>query len=229
MNLKTSHFKYTNEKNNQPRKSNSKRVSSAKSIEKRKGEIYRTMDINQFLIEAKIDNIKSRRKPFIKSVLKNSSKKISEKTRKIRKIIEQNINREEIMLIIDKNDIDYQQIQTFQEKCENQLESLFDEKMKKILELKQNIPDELRFSQIINFDSTDEISFRSTPDQNKETIDNEYDEKFSDVFYQYICNFNDMDDLKRTYMIYMEDIYDNLINKINSILYPKKSKKVKFK
>ena len=229
MNMKISHFKYYNEKKNQPRKSNLKRVSSAKSIEKSKGEIYRTIDISRFLIEAKVDIIKSRKKPIIKSVLKNSTEKISEKANKIRKIIEQNINREEIMLINDKIDIDYQQIQTFQEKCEDQLESLFNEKMKKIFELRKNNQDELRFSQITNFDSNDEISFRSVPDQNKEKIDNEYNEKFSDVFYQYISNFNDMDDLKRVYLVYMGYIYDNLIKKINSVLYPRKSKKVKFK
>lgn len=229
MNMKISHFKYYNEKKNQPRKSNLKRVSSAKSIEKSKGEIYRTIDISRFLIEAKVDIIKSRKKPIIKSVLKNSTEKISEKANKIRKIIEQNINREEIMLINDKIDIDYQQIQTFQEKCEDQLESLFNEKMKKIFELRKNNPDELQLSQITNFDSNDEISFRSVPDQNKEKIDNEYNEKFSDVFYQYISNFNDMDDFKRVYLVYMGYIYDNLIKKINSILYPRKSKKVKFK
>ena len=133
------------------------------------------------------------------------------------------------MLINDKIDIDYQQIQTFQEKCEDQLESLFNEKMKKIFELRKNNQDELRFSQITNFDSNDEISFRSVPDQNKEKIDNEYNEKFSDVFYQYISNFNDMDDFKRVYLVYMGYIYDNLIKKINSVLYPRKSKKVKFK
>ena len=229
MNMKISHFKYYNEKKNQPRKSNLKRVSSAKSIEKSKGEIYRTIDISRFLIEAKVDIIKSRKKPIIKSVLKNSTEKISEKANKIRKIIEQNINREEIMLINDKIDIDYQQIQTFQEKCEDQLESLFDEKMKKIFGLRKNGPDELQLSQITNFDSNDEISFRSVPDQNKEKIDNEYNEKFSDVFYQYISNFNDMDDFKRVYLVYMGYIYDNLIKKINSVLYPRKSKKVKFK
>ncbi len=229
MNMKISHFKYYNEKKNQPRKSNLKRVSSAKSIEKSKGEIYRTIDISRFLIEAKVDIIKSRKKPIIKSVLKNSTEKISEKANKIRKIIEQNINREEIMLINDKIDIDYQQIQTFQEKCEDQLESLFNEKMKKIFELRKNNPDELQLSQITNFDSNDEISFRSVPDQNKEKIDNEYNEKFSDVFYQYISNFNDMDDFKRVYLVYMGYIYDNLIKKINSVLYPRKSKKVKFK
>ena len=229
MNMKISHFKYYNEKKNQPRKSNLKRVSSAKSIEKSKGEIYRTIDISRFLIEAKVDIIKSRKKPIIKSVLKNSTEKISEKANKIRKIIEQNINREEIMLINDKIDIDYQQIQTFQEKCEDQLESLFNEKMKKIFELRKNNPDELQLSQITNFDSNDEISFRSVPDQNKEKIDNEYNEKFSDVFYQYISNFNDMDEFKRVYLVYMGCIYDNLIKKINSVLYPRKSKKVKFK
>ena len=229
MNMKISHFKYYNEKKNQPRKSNLKRVSSAKSIEKSKGEIYRTIDISRFLIEAKVDIIKSRKKPIIKSVLKNSTEKISEKANKIRKIIEQNINREEIMLINDKIDIDYQQIQTFQEKCEDQLESLFNEKMKKIFELRKNNPDGLQLSQITNFDSNDEISFRSVPDQNKEKIDNEYNEKFSDVFYQYISNFNDMDDFKRVYLAYMGYIYDNLIKKINSVLYPRKSKKVKFK
>ena len=229
MNMKISHFKYYNEKKNQPRKSNLKRVSSAKSIEKSKGEIYRTIDISRFLIEAKVDIIKSRKKPIIKSVLKNSTEKISEKANKIRKIIEQNINREEIMLINDKIDIDYQQIQTFQEKCEDQLESLFNEKMKKIFELRKNNPDELQLSQITNFDSNDEISFRSVPDQNKEKMDNEYNEKFSDVFYQYISNFNDMDDFKRVYLVYMGYIYDNLIKKINSVLYPRKSKKVKFK
>jgi hypothetical protein len=133
------------------------------------------------------------------------------------------------MLINDKIDIDYQQIQTFQEKCENQLESLFNEKMKKIFELRKNNPDELQLSQITNFDSNDEISFRSVPDQNKEKIDNEYNEKFSDVFYQYISNFNDMDEFKRVYLVYMGYIYDNLIKKINSVLYPRKSKKVKFK
>ena len=133
------------------------------------------------------------------------------------------------MLINDKIDIDYQQIQTFQEKCEDQLESLFNEKMKKIFELRKNNPDELQLSQITNFDSNDEISFRSVPDQNKEKIDNEYNEKFSDVFYQYISNFNDMDDFKRVYLVYMGYIYDNLIKKINSALYPRKSKKVKFK
>ena len=226
MNMKISHFKYYNEKKNQPRKSNLKRV---KSIEKSKGEIYRTIDISRFLIEAKVDIIKSRKKPIIKSVLKNSTEKISEKANKIRKIIEQNINREEIMLINDKIDIDYQQIQTFQEKCEDQLESLFNEKMKKIFELRKNNPDELQLSQITNFDSNDEISFRSVPDQNKEKIDNEYNEKFSDVFYQYISNFNDTDDFKRVYLVYMGYIYDNLIKKINSVLYPRKSKKVKFK
>ena len=229
MNMKISHFKYYNEKKNQPRKSNLKRVSSAKSIEKSKGEIYRTIDISRFLIEAKVDIIKSRKKPIIKSVLKNSTEKISEKANKIRKILEQNINREEIMLINDKIDIDYQQIQTFQEKCEDQLESLFNEKMKKIFELRKNNPDELQLSQITNFDSNDEISFRSVHDQNKEKIDNEYNEKFSDVFYQYISNFNDMDDFKRVYLVYMGYIYDNLIKKINSVLYPRKSKKVKFK
>ena len=229
MNMKISHFKYYNEKKNQPRKSNLKRISSAKSIEKSKGEIYRTIDISRFLIEAKVDIIKSRKKPIIKSVLKNSTEKISEKANKIRKIIEQNINREEIMLINDKIDIDYQQIQTFQEKCEDQLESLFNEKMRKIFELRKNNPDELQLSQITNFDSNDEISFRSVPDQNKEKIDNEYNEKFSDVFYQYISNFNDMDDFKRVYLVYMGYIYDNLIKKINSVLYPRKSKKVKFK
>ena len=229
MNMKISHFKYYNEKKNQPRKSNLKRVSSAKSIEKSKGEIYRTIDISRFLIEAKVDIIKSRKKPIIKSVLKNSTEKISEKANKIRKILEQNINKEEIMLINDKIDIDYQQIQTFQEKCEDQLESLFNEKMKKIFELRKNNPDELQLSQITNFDSNDEISFRSVPDQNKEKIDNEYNEKFSDVFYQYISNFNDMDDFKRVYLVYMGYIYDNLIKKINSVLYPRKSKKVKFK
>ena len=229
MNMKISHFKYYNEKKNQPRKSNLKRVSSAKSIEKSKGEIYRTIDISRFLIEAKVDIIKSRKKPIIKSVLKNSTEKISEKANKIRKILEQNINREEIMLINDKIDIDYQQIQTFQEKCEDQLESLFNEKMKKIFELRKNNPDELQLSQITNFDSNDEISFRSVPDQNKEKIDNEYNEKFSDVFYQYISNFNDMDEFKRVYLVYMGYIYDNLIKKINSVLYPRKSKKVKFK
>ena len=229
MNMKISHFKYYNEKKNQPRKSNLKRVSSAKSIEKSKGEIYRTIDISRFLIEAKVDIIKSRKKPIIKSVLKNSTEKISEKANKIRKIIEQNINREEIMLINDKIDIDYQQIQTFQEKCEDQLESLFNEKMKKIFELRKNNPDELQLSQITNFDSNDEISFRSVPDQNKEKIDNEYNEKYSDVFYKYISNFNDMDDFKRVYLVYMGYIYDNLIKKINSVLYPRKSKKVKFK
>ena len=133
------------------------------------------------------------------------------------------------MLINDKIDIDYQQIQTFQEKCEDQLESLFNEKMKKIFELRKNNPDELQLSQITNFDSNDEISFRSVPDQNKEKIDNEYNEKFSDVFYQYISNFNDMDDFKKVYLVYMGYIYDNLIKKINSVLYPRKSKKVKFK
>ena len=229
MNMKISHFKYYNEKKNQPRKSNLKRVSSAKSIEKSKGEIYRTIDISRFLIEAKVDIIKSRKKPIIKSVLKNSTEKISEKANKIRKIIEQNINREEIMLINDKIDIDYQQIQTFQEKCENQLESLFNEKMKKIFELRQNMSEEIRSSKGTNFDSYDEISFGSIPDKNKELLDSEYDIKFDEIFFQYLRKFNQANNCKKIISIYMRSIYDNLLSKINSVLNPINHKRVKFK
>ena len=214
MNMKISHFKYNPEQKIAPRKSILKRVSSTKSMEKNKVEIFKTINVSQFFAKAKYDIKKSRKKPKVKSVLKNSNEKINEKIQKIKRIIEQNINREEIMLIMDKNDIDYEQILAYQEKCENEIESLFNEKMKKIFELRNNTPDELRLSQITNFDSNDEISFRSIPEQNKEKIDEEYDEKYSEIFYKYISHFDDMDDIKRINLIYMGYIYDNLIKKI---------------
>ena len=229
MNMKASHFKYIPEKNIIPRKSSIKRLSSTKSSEKNKVEVYKTMNISQFFAKAKKDIKKTRKKSIVKSVLKNSNAKINEKVNAIRKIIEQNINREEIMLIKDKINFDYEQILSFQEKCENEIDSLFNEKMKKIFELKNSNLDELRLSQITNFDSNDEISFRSVPEQNREKIDDEYDEKYSDVFYQYMSNFYDMDDLKRINLVYMGNIYDNLIKKLNSFVYPRKNKKVKFK
>ena len=229
MNMKISHFKYNLEQKIVPRKSILKRVSSAKTMEKNKAEIFKTINVSQFFAQAKYDIKKSRKKPKVKSVLKNSNEKINGKIQKIKRIIEQNINREEIMLIKDKNDIDYEQILAYQEQCENELESLFNEKMKKIFELRNNTTDELRLSQITNFDSNDEISFRSIPEQNKEKIDEEYDEKYSEVFYKYISHFDDMDDIKRINLIYMGYIYDNLIKKINSILYQRKNIRVKFK
>ena len=228
MNMKISHFKYNPEQKIVPRKSILKRVSSAKTMEKNKVEIFKTINVSQFFAQAKHDIKKSSKKPIVQSVLKNSNEKIREKVKKIKRIIEQNINREEIMLIKDKNDIDYEQILAYQEQCESELESLFNEKMKKIFELRNNTTDELRLSQITNFDSNDEISFRSIPEQNKEKIDEEYDEKYSEVFYKYISHFDDMDDIKRINLIYMGYIYDNLIKKINSILYPRKNIRVKF-
>ena len=139
MNMKTSHFKYIPEKNIIPRKSSIKRLSSTKSSEKNKVEVYKTMNISQFFAQAKKDIKKTRKKSIVKSVLKNSNAKINEKAKSIRKIIEQNINREEIMLIKDKINFDYEQILSFQEKCENEIDSLFNEKMKKIFELKNII------------------------------------------------------------------------------------------
>ena len=94
--MQASHFKYNHEKNNSSRISTLKKISSMKTIDK-KDETYKTLTIDQFLENAKKDIIRTRKRPIIKSVLKNSNGKKNEKLQKIRKIINQNLNKDEII------------------------------------------------------------------------------------------------------------------------------------
>ena len=232
--MQASHFKYNHEKNNRTRISTLKKISSMKAIDN-KDEIYKTLTIDQFLENAKKDIIRTRKRPIIKSVLKNSNGKKNEKLQKIRKIINQNLNKDEIMLIRDKNDIDYKEILEYQENCENALELVFKEKMKKIFEIKQNRPEEFSSSEKTNFNSNEEISFGSIHAKNnqkddyKEKLDKEYDEKYCDIFFEYANNFDDMDGFNKIYAKYMRCLCDELLGKINGVLYPISNKKVRFK
>ena len=232
--MQISHFKYNPEKKNRYHTSRLKKISSMKTIDN-KGEIYKTLTINQFLASARNDIRRTRKRPIIKSVLKNSSGKKNEKLQKIRKIINQNLNKEEIMLLKDKNNIEYKEILEFQDNCENSLELVFKEKMKKIFEIRQNRPEDISSSEKTNFNSNDEISFGSIhiknnqKDDYKEKLDEEYDEKYCDVFFKYANNFDDMDGFNKIYSKYMRCLCDDLIGKINGVLYPISNKKVRFK
>ena len=230
--MKVSHFKAFHEKSNFPRKStlrkSIRKVSSMKKINN-KNEILRTLTVGQFFEQAHKDIKITRKKHIVKSVLKNSKSKLNQKLEKVRNIINKNINKDEILLLIDKNDISSEQIHIYQDICEQALERLFNEKMKKIFELRQNMSEEIRSSKGTNFDSYDEISFGSIPDKNKELLDSEYDIKFDEIFFQYLRKFNQTNNCKKIISIYMRSIYDNLLSKINSVLNPINHKRVKFK
>ena len=228
MELKTSHFQVYSVRRNESQKIKIKRVSSMKNIN-RKNENHKAMDIEKFLECEKISIIKSRKGPKT-SVLKNSDEKINQKMDKIRQIINLNVNDKEILLVKDRNDFDFNEIVAFQKSCENELDNILKEKMKKYTENKINESEIFSSNRITNFDSADELSFGSIVVNDKSNLDIEYERKFDVVFDKYINRFSKLDNFHKIYSTYMYDIYDNLAEKINNILNPinNTNKKVTF-
>lgn len=226
--MKTSHFRFYPIKKTDSHNSKLKKVSSVKDIGN-KNEIYKTLTINQFFKSSRRDIRKTRKNPIIKSVLKNSNEKMNQKKDKIRHLINQNINIDEILRVKDRNDIYYQEILFFQDNCEKALEGLFKEKMIKIMKEKQNEIEIFQPSNFTNFESVDEISFGVFPEKERNGLDIEYDKKYEEVFNRYINNFCELDNYNKINSMYMKDIYDNLVGKIYNILYPFNNKKVTFK
>ena len=104
--------------------------------------------------------------------------------------------------------------------------------MKKFTENRMNGDEIFSSNKITNFDSAEQLSFDSLPVDNKSDLDIEYDIKFNHVFSKYINKFSKYDNFQKIYSMYMCDIYDNLVEKINNILYQindNDNKKVTFK
>ena len=230
MKLKTSHFLDYPVRRKESQKIKIKKISSKKKISN-KNELLKTMDIEEFLKREKISINRAKKGPNV-SVLKNSDEKLNQKKDKLRQIINLNINDNEILLVKNKNDLYFDEIKTFQKTCENELENLFREKMKKFTENRMNGDEIFSSNKITNFDSAEQLSFDSLPVDNKSDLDIEYDIKFNRVFSKYINKFSKYDNFQKIYSMYMGDIYDNLVEKINNILYPindNDNKKVTFK
>ena len=227
MNLKTAHFNFYPVKKTEYKNSNLKKVSSMKSVDNN-NDIYKSLTINQFFNAAKNDIRRTRKKPIIKSVLKNSNEKLNQKKSQIRLLINQIMSDDEILRIRDRNDINYNDILFFQANCEKALEHLFKEKMNKIMKKKQKEIDFFHSSNFTNFETGDEISFGVFSEKEKDGLDIEYDKKFDDAFCQYMNKFSEMNNYKELNSMYMKDIYDNLVGKIYNIIYPVNTKKVRF-
>ena len=231
MNMKASHFQIYPIYRNESKNSKLKKVSSMEKIENQNN-TYRKMNIGALLEAEKNDLKRIRKKPIIKSALKNSIEKLNQKKNNVRHIICQHIKDKEVLMIKDKNDLYYEEILLFQETCEKALERLFKEKMKKVIQEKQNEIDLFSSNIKTNFDSGDEISFGAVPENEKTDLDNEYDQKFNDVFIQYINKFYYFHNFNKIYSMYMKDIYDDIVEKINNAINPANNnykKKVQFK
>ena len=227
MNIKFSHFQFDSSKDPEPKSKKLKKVSSMKKIVgKKRGN--KTMDIKAFIKELKNDIKQTEERPIMKSALKNSNEKIQQKKEQITKIIKKGINDKEILLVKDRNDMLYEEIQTYQENCEKCLEYLFKEKMKKYFENKQNESEVFSSNKITNFDSGDEISFGAIIFNEKSDLDIEYEKKFEEVFNQYFNKFSQLYSFNNIYSVYMGDLYDDVMEKINNILNPINNKKVRF-
>ena len=230
MDMKTSHFHVYPIYRHESKNSKLKKVSSMKNIISQNNK-YKIWNIGDLIMAEKNDMKRLKKKPIIKSALKNSIGKLNQKKNHVRQIIDQNINNKEIMLIEDKNDIYYDEIILFQQTCEKDLERLFQEKMKKVMQDKEDETELFLSNKKTNFDSGDEISFGIIPDDERSDLDIEYDEKIDDVFMKYINNFSEFDDFNKIYSVYMKDIYDYLVEKINNVINPVNNnykKKVQF-
>lgn len=225
--MKTSHFQFYPINKRESKNKKLKRVSSMTRIVAPK-KVYNTMDIKGFFEESQKDTKRTRKRPIMKSALKNSNERLQQKKDQISKIIKQNINNNEILLVRDRNDIYYEEILAYQENCEKNLEYLFKEKMRKYMENKRNESEVFSSNKLTNFDSGDEISFGAITFNEKTDLDNEYNKKFEDVFNQYFNRFSDLDNFNKIYSVYMRDLYDYIMEKINNILNPVNNKKVKF-
>ena len=225
--MKTSHFQFYAVNKRESKNKKLKRVSSMTRIVAPK-KANNTPDIKGFFEESQKDIKRTKKRPIMKSALKNSNERLQQKKEQISKIIKQNINNNEILLVRDRNDIYYEEILAYQENCEKNLEHLFKEKMRKYMENKQNESEIFSSNKLTNFDSGDEISFGAITFNEKTDLDNEYNKKFDDVFNQYFNRFSDLDNFNKIYSVYMRDLYDYIMEKINNILNPVNNKKVKF-
>ena len=225
--MKTSHFQFNPINKRESKNKKLKRVSSMTRIVAPK-KVYNTLDIKGFFEESQKDIKRTKKRPIMKSALKNSNERLQQKKEQISKIIKQNINSDEILLVRDRNDIYYEEILAYQENCEKNLEHLFKEKMRKYMENKQNESEIFSSNKLTNFDSGDEISFGAITFNEKTDLDNEYNKKFDDIFNQYFNMFSDLDNFNKIYSVYMRDLYDYIMEKINNILNPVNNKKVKF-
>ena len=62
----------------------------------------------------------------------------------------------------------------------------------------------------------------------KSDLDIKYEKKFEEVFNQYFNKFSQLYSFNDIYSVYMGDLYDDVMEKINNILNPINNKKVRF-
>ena len=227
MNHKVSHFKLLEDIETPSKKL--KRVSSTKEISKKPKAQYRSISVSKFFKEAK-DDIKETPNKILKPLLKNSTKNLAIKMSLIWKTIKQNINKEEILLIKDKNDIYINEILSLQNACENEVMNLFPEKMKQIDELETVLKDTYKRNMMEGIHDKEFIisSLKKVWKKGNQNLDIKYKKKFDDICRTYMEKFSNLCDIESRRELYFKSIYDNLMNKISEIINPPKIKKVKF-
>ena len=227
MNHKVSHFKLLEDIKTPSKKLN--RVSSTKEILKKPKTQYRSISVSKFFKEAK-DDIKETPNKILKPLLKNSTKNLAIKMSLIWKTIKQNINKEEILLIKDKNDIYLNEILSLQKACENEVMNLFPEKMKQIDELEAVLKDTYKRNMMEGIHDKEFIisSLKKVWKKGNQNLDLIYEKKFDDICRTYMEKFSNLCDIENRHQLYFKSICDNLMNKIYTIINPPNIKKVKF-
>ena len=183
-----------------------------------------------------------------KSVLKSSKTRIKEMKKKIYKIIEDNILFSKIKTIQNKNDLMFSNASSeAQITFEDNIESLFKEKMKKIneinikynsemYELQQDIEEEdiikknNKDNNKNNINSSLKLIYDNLlEDKNKEieNLEKEYNLKLNKIKENYKNNF-ELEEIDERSIIYRNEIIGNIKIQIEDIINPPNNKKVVF-
>ena len=208
---------------------------------------YRQSNLSSFSEKPSFYRFKTTNNVIKKSVLKSSKTKIDEMKKKIYKIIEDNLLFSKIKTIQNKNDlIFFNSSSEAQLTFEENMESLFKEKMDKlkeinnkynseIYELQQDIEEE----DIIKKNNTENknninsslklIYNNLLQDKNKEieNLENEYNTKLNRIKEIYNNNF-ESEELEERSIIYKNEMIGNIRIQIEDIINPPTKKKVVF-
>lgn len=236
------------------RKSNShskgKKINSTERRTNKNQYIYsKTENIFSYKKQNKKDIIT---KKILKPCLKGSKIKIEQKKKALIKIIEENVTLDKLLFIQDKNDLFLNNsLLEAQTTYEIEMDNLFKEKIEKlndinerydddIFELKNEVEEDeknnkenknINDNNMNNDDDSIKLVYRRLiEDKNKEieNVNKEYEKKSSILYDKYIKNF-EFEDLEVRNMIYQNQIYENLRNKINDVINPPNNKNVQFK
>ena len=209
--------------------------------------ISKQSNLSTFSEKSSFYRFKTTNNVIKKSVLKSSKSKIDEMKKKIYKIIDDNLLFSKIKTIQSKNDlIFFNSSSEAQLTFEENMESLFKEKMDKlneinnkynseIYELQQDIEEE----DIIKKNNTENknninsslklIYDNLLEDKNKEieNLENEFNIKFNKIKEKYKNNF-ESEELEERSIIYKNEMIGNIRIQIEDIINPPTNKKVVF-